>query len=64
MINVKNTKYKEEIIKQYDKKEEQELVVKYYQGYKSPKWVEAQMWKHIVKNDYSPVRKSGNSEYF
>ena len=22
------------------------------------------MWKHIVKEDYTPTKKAGNSEYF
>ncbi len=63
MINIKNNKYKQELIKQYEKNE-QGLVIRYIKGYKSPKWVEAQMWKHIVKNDYTPEKRAGNSEYF
>lgn len=63
MINIKNKKYKEELMKEYEKNEE-ELRIEYIEGYKSPKWSEAQMWKHIGKKDYTPTKMAGNSEYF
>lgn len=42
-------------------REDESLMVKYVKGYKSPKWPEGQMWKHIVKNDYSEVKKAANT---
>lgn len=50
-------------MKEYEKNEE-ELRITYIEGYKSPKWSEAQMWKHIGKKDYTPTKMAGNSEYF
>jgi hypothetical protein len=63
MIKLQNDKYKDKLVQKYER-DDSVLTIKYIKGYKSPKWPEAQMLKHIIKHDYSDVKKTANTEYF
>lgn len=62
-VNLHNRKYRDQLIQKYSR-EDDTLKVLFVYGYKSPKWAEAQMWKKIIKQEYSDVKKSANTEYF
>ena len=62
-VNLKNEKYKDSIVHKFSVKEEV-LTVQFVAGYKSPKWPENQMWRHVMEKKYSLEKKMANSEHF
>lgn len=60
MFKLQNDKYRDQLVQKYSQ-ESDTLTVRHIKGYKSPKWIQAQMWKYIINKSYSESKKSANT---